>query len=66
MKTNIRILCFGSLGTVHEDVRKNLRGLGLSSEEAKSTMKWRSVSNMICGNMIWQNRCKWIHGQTGI
>ena len=25
--TNIRILCFGSLGTVHEDVRKNLRGL---------------------------------------
>ena len=36
IKTNIRILCFGSLGTVYEDVRKNLRGLGLSSEEAKS------------------------------
>ena len=66
IKTNIRILCFGSLGTVHQDARKNLRGLGLSSEEAKSTMKWCSVSNMICRNMIWRNRCKWIHGQTGI
>ena len=66
IKTNIRILCFGSLGTVHEDVRKNLKGLGLSSEEAKSTMKWCSVSNMICGNMIWRNRCKRIHGQSEI
>ena len=66
IKTNIRILSFGSLGTVHEDVRKNLKGLGLSSEEAKSTMKWCSVSNMICGNMIWRNRCKGIHGQNEI
>ncbi len=63
IKTNIRILCFGSLGTVHEDVRKNLRRLGLSSEEVKSTIKWCSVSNMICGNIIWQNRCKGMHGQ---
>ena len=63
IKTNIRILCFGSLGTVYEDVRKNLRGLGLSSEEAKSTMKWCSVSNMICGSMMWRNRCKGAHRQ---
>ena len=63
IKINIGILCFGSLGTVHEDVRKNLRKLGLSSEEVKSTIKWCSVSNMICGNIIWQNRCKGMHGQ---
>ena len=62
IETNIRILCFGSLGTVHEDVRKNLRKLGLSSEEVKSTIKWCSVSNMICGKIIWQNRCKGMHG----
>ena len=52
------MLYFRPLGTVHEDVRKNLRGFGLSSEEPKSTMKWCSVSNMICGNMIWRNRCE--------
>ena len=63
-KTNVRILlCFGSLGTVEDDVRKNLRKLGLSSEEVKFTIKWCSVSNMICGNIIWQNRCKGMHGQ---
>ena len=66
IKTNIRILCFGSLGAIHEDVRKNLRGLGLSSEEAMSTMKWCNVSNMVCGNMIWRNRSKGIHGQSEI
>ena len=61
IKTSIRLLCFGSLGMVHENVRKNLRKLGISGDEAKSTMKWCSVSNMICGNMIWRNRCILIH-----
>ena len=61
IKTTIKVLCFGSLGTVHENVRKNLRKLGLSGDEAESAIKWCSVSNMICGNMIWRNRCKLMH-----
>ena len=61
IKTSIKVLCFGSLGISHENVRKNLRKLGLSGDEAKSAIKWFSVSNMICGNMIWCNRCKLMH-----
>ena len=61
IKTSIKVLCFGSLGIVHENVRKNLRKLGLSGDEAKSAIKWRSVSNMICRYMIWRNRCKLMH-----
>ena len=57
IRTSIQVLCFGSLGTVHQEVRKNLRKLGLSDDEAKSTIKWCSVSTMVCGNMIWRNRC---------
>ena len=61
--TSISVMCFGSLGTVHKNVRGNLKRLGLSGEEAKETMKWCSVSNMICGSIIWRNRCKQMHGQ---
>ena len=61
--TSISVMCFGSLGTVHKSVRGNLKRLGLLGEEAKETMKWCSVSNMICSNIIWRNRCKKIHGQ---
>ena len=39
IRTSIQVLCFGSLGTVHQEVRKSLRKLGLSGDEAKSTMK---------------------------
>ena len=49
IKTSIKVLGFRPLGTVHEDVRRNLGKLGLSGDEAKTTMKWCSVSNMICG-----------------
>ena len=55
---SISVMCFGSLGTVHKDVRGNLKRLGLSGEEAKETMKSGSVSNMICGSIVWRNRCK--------
>ena len=61
--TSISVMCFGSLGTVHKSVRENLKRLGLSGEEAKETMKWCSVSNMICGIILWRNRCKKIHGK---
>ena len=61
--TSISVMCFGSLGTVHKNVRGNLKRLGLSGEEAKETMKWCCVSNMICGSIIWRNRCKKVHGQ---
>ena len=52
------VMYFGSLGTVHKDWRGNLKKIGLSGEEAKETMKWCSVSNMICGSIVWRNRCK--------
>ena len=55
--TSISVMCFGSLGTVHKNVRGNLKRLGLSGEEGKETMKWCCVSNMICGSIIWRNRC---------
>ena len=61
--TSISVMCFGSLGAVHKNVRGNLKRLGLSGEEAKETMKWCCVSNMICGSIIWRNRCKKVHGQ---
>ena len=56
--TSISVMCFGSLGTVHKNVRGNLKRLGLSGEEAKETMEWCCVSNMICGSIIWRNRCE--------
>ena len=56
--TSMSVMCFGSLGTVHTNVRRNLKRLGLSGEEAKETMKWCILSNMICGSIIWRNRCK--------
>ena len=42
IKTSIKVLCFGSIGTVHEGVRRNLGKLGLSGDEAKSkcTNRW--------------------------
>ena len=49
--TSMSVMCFGSLGTVPTNVRRNLERLGLSGEEAKETMKWCSVSNMICGSI---------------
>ena len=52
------VMCFGSLGCVHKDVRGNLRKLGLTHEDTKATMKWCGVSNMINSNIIWKNRCK--------
>ena len=57
------VMCFGSLATIHKNVRGNLKRLGLSGEEAKETMKWCSVSNMICGSIIRRHRCKIVHGQ---
>lgn len=56
-------MCFGSLGTVHKNVRGNLKRLGLSGEEVKEAMKWCSVANVNCGNTIWRTRCKKVHGQ---
>ena len=61
IKAKINVLCFGSLGSVHKEVRTCLKKLGLSYEEAKSTMKWCGVSNMIGGNIIWRERCKLVH-----
>ena len=61
--TSMSVMCFGSLGTVHTNMRRNLKILGLSGEDAKETMKWCSVSNMICGSIIWRNRCKKVNGQ---
>ena len=61
IKAKINVLCFGSLGSVHKEVRTCLKKLGLSNEEAKSTMKWCGVSNMIGGNIIWRERCKLVH-----
>ena len=52
IKANISVLCSGSLGSVHKDVRTCLKRLGLSHEEAKGTMKWCGVSNIIGGNII--------------
>ena len=61
IKANINVLCFGSLGSVNKKVRTCLKKLGLSHEEAKSTMKWCGVSYMIGGNIIWRERCKLVH-----
>ena len=58
IKANINVLCFGSLGSVHKEVRTCLKKLGLSHGEAKSTMKWCGVSNMVGGNIIWQERSR--------
>ena len=58
IKAKINVLCFGSLGSVQKEVRTCLKKLGLSYEEAKSTMKWCGVSNMISGNIIWLERCR--------
>ena len=61
IKANINVLCFGSLGSVHKNVRECLKRLGLSYEEAKTTIKWCGVSNMIGRNIIWRERCKLVH-----
>ena len=42
--TSISVMCFGSLGTVHKNVRGKLKRLGLSGEEAKETIMWCSAS----------------------
>ena len=37
--TDYYVMCFGSLGCVHKDVRGNLRKLGMTHEDTKATMK---------------------------
>ena len=50
--TDYYVMCFGSLGCVHKDVRGNLRKLGLTHEDKKATMKWCGVSDRISSNII--------------
>ncbi len=45
IKTNTKILCFWSLGTVHENVRENLIGLGLTSEGR--SLRWNGAVYLI-------------------
>ena len=59
--TDYYVMCFGSLGCVHKDVRGNLRKLGMTHEDTKATMKWQGVLEMIGSNIIWKNRCKKLH-----
>ena len=39
IRARVQVSCIGSLGTIHEEVRKNLRKLELCGDEAKSTIK---------------------------
>ena len=57
-RTNLVVLCFGSLGCVKKDVWKLLRKFTNDKCYLKDVLKWCSISNVIGSNYIWRHRVK--------
>ena len=58
IKSNLLVMCFGSLGTIKGNVRNNLRILGFDSDNSKYFLSWASISCIIGANYIWRHRVK--------
>ena len=56
--TKFIVLCFGSLGTIDQDVRTGLMYFKPSNKNLKDLLKWCSISVIIGSNYIWRSRVK--------
>ena len=57
-KVKLLVLCFGALGCIANDVKRNLRSLKIDRDDIKSLLHWCSISNIIGANYIWRHRVK--------
>ena len=57
-ETKLIVLCFGSLGSIKEDVWSNLRYFKPDKESLKRLLKWCSISCIIGSNYTWRYRVK--------
>ena len=57
--TDLKILCFGSLGTIEKSVYSALYSFTNNKKLVKDTIKWCSISAIIAANYIWRYRVKY-------
>ena len=57
-RANVIVICFGSLGSVHNKAWSGLRNFTNNKRLIKDTLKWCSVSNIIGANYIWRSRVR--------
>ena len=57
-KAKLVVLCFGSLGTIMENVWSGLKYFQPSKIGLKELLKWCSISCIIGSNYIWRHRVK--------
>ena len=57
-KTKLIVLCFGSLGSIKNDVWSGLRYFKPAKPELKRILKWCSISCIIGSNYTWRHRVK--------
>ena len=57
-ETKLIVLCFGSLGSIREDVWGGLRYFKPEKESLKRLLKWCSISCIIGSNYAWRHRVK--------
>ena len=56
--TKLIVLCFGSLGSIKNDVWSGLRYFKPDKEKLKRLLKWCSISCIIGSNYTWRHRVK--------
>lgn len=57
-KSKLIVLCFGSLGSIKNDVWSGLRYFQPGKDQLKKLLKWCSISCIIGSNYAWRHRVK--------
>ena len=57
-KSDIIVLCFGSLGSIEANCYKNFKHIITDKWELKKLLKWCSISTIIGSKYIWRHRVR--------